>query len=203
MTGDTTDITDEPTTFFNFGTLTVDVAGIGLATFTDSTSVVANQATLEVGFADHTRGLAILFTSNPSLSIYDLSTDIGPLLGVASYNAGLPFLTDDGLFVLNSIPGSATFIATTGVPEPGALALLSVGLAGFAALGLMQRYRGLSPQNAVCDYATHSLKGRLPCSEVAAYARGSGPSRSSVQNRNTRVSCSSMSMSGGECYVWI
>ena len=149
MTGDTTDVTDEPTTFFNFGTLTVNVAGIGLATFTDSTSVAANQAALDVGFADHTKGSAILFTSNPLLSAYDLSTATGPLLGTASYNAGLPFLTTDGLFVLNSISGSVTFIATTGIPEPTALALMSVALGGLAGIGLIRRRRGFAKKRSL------------------------------------------------------
>jgi hypothetical protein len=145
MTGDTTNVTDKPTTFFNFASLTVSVEGVGLATFTDSTSAVVNQAALDVGFADQTKGSAILFTSSPSLSTYDLRTDKGPLLGPASYNAGLPFLTTDGLFVLNSIPGSVNFVATTGVPEPAALTLLSVELAGLAGFGLIRRRRGSHP----------------------------------------------------------
>jgi hypothetical protein len=145
MTGDTTNVTDNPTTFFNFATLTVNVEGIGLATFTDSTAAVVNQAALDAGFADQTKGAAILFTSNASFSTYDLSTDIGPLHGPAGYNESLPFLTTDGLFVLNSFSGSVTFTATTGVPEPSALALLSVGLAGLAGFGLIRLRRGSHP----------------------------------------------------------
>ena len=62
MTNDTTNITGGPTIFYNIGTVTVDVAGIGRATFTDPTTIVSNNEASVVGFGDHRNGSAILFT---------------------------------------------------------------------------------------------------------------------------------------------
>jgi PEP-CTERM motif len=139
MTSETTTVTSAPPTYFNFGTLTVNVAGIGLATFINPSAIAANQTALDVGFGDATTGSAILFTSNPLLSTYDLKTAFGPLLGTASFNAGLSFRTTDGLFVLNDVSGLVSFVSATGVPEPSSFALLSVGLAGLMGLGLGRR----------------------------------------------------------------
>ncbi len=148
MNNDTTNVSGSSPSFFNVqqasNPLTLNVTGFPTGTFTDITQAAVNQTTgivsPDAGFGDNTAAQGILFTKNSSFSTYDLKTSIGPILGTAIFTLGELFPTSDGLFVLNTVSGSATFTATVSpaaVPAPGSLAMLVVGLAG---LGLI-KYR--------------------------------------------------------------
>jgi hypothetical protein len=131
MDNDTTNVAGGPV-FVNIGTVTLDVAGFAPATFTDATQAVSNQTDADGGFGDNTENLAILFTSSNSFSTYDLKSAFGPVLGPAAFNPGASFPTTDGLFVLDSVPNSVTFTATTAaVPAP----LIGRGLPIFLVVG--------------------------------------------------------------------
>lgn len=65
--------------------------------------------------------------------------------------------------------------------------------------GLGNGEQPLPPASAPLSICIAELDGI--CGE--AYARASGQSRSSVQSKNTEVSCSSCRMSRGECRGWI
>ncbi|MGA8548982.1 MAG: PEP-CTERM sorting domain-containing protein [Stellaceae bacterium] len=129
MTNDTGNVTGSAPIFTNSGTSTVSVAGGAPETFTNTTLVFSNQNTPAVGFA--TESVDILDDVSASFATYDLTTAIGPIVGTPIFDAGGSFDTNSGAFILNSVPGNVTFTATlAAVPEPSALALLAVGLAG-------------------------------------------------------------------------
>lgn len=124
---------------FPVGAATVTIAGIpGTATISNIAEVVAFQCTSSC--ADPAAAFAfdfpsigvftIMGTSNPAFGVYDLTTPIGPLSGVA-FGTAPPFLdTDKGQFVISSYSGgTSTFTAFTEVPEPESLGLLAIGAA--------------------------------------------------------------------------
>jgi PEP-CTERM motif len=138
MMNDTSHVSGSPPLLFNVETstpLTLNVTGFPTETFTDTTQAQVNQNTSAVspnaGFGDNGVGRAILSTMNALFQTYGLNGPID-LSGPAEFNAGVAFPTTDGLFFLNTITGSATFMATPvpTVPEPASLALLLVGFAG-------------------------------------------------------------------------
>jgi PEP-CTERM motif len=137
FTGDTADVTGGGGVFFNeVGTVTVTVAGLGTATFTDSMEINANQSIIPsfVGIGDNTVAGTILGTESAGLSSYDLMTSIGPVSGIAVLNPGHhTFNTTSGDFTLTSdVAGTSIFTADATVPEPSSVFLLGSGLAGFA-----------------------------------------------------------------------
>jgi hypothetical protein len=107
--------------------LTITVAGIGTATFTDSTQTLTypfNQA----GFWDPNTGF-ILLTFNPVLAPYNLNGDIGPVVGTGDpFREGLPPTTLGNLHLTSVVPG-LTFESPAGVPEPSSLTIAGLGAA--------------------------------------------------------------------------
>ena len=127
--------------FYNFGPMTVDVDGVGTATFTGpDMRVVDNPSVQGSGFSDFSAGKLVLFTRNAAFASYDLTNAIGPLTGQAIVNLGSLISTDVGDFTLTSINGVATFSSRCqgepcsgipNIPEPGNTLLIATGALSF------------------------------------------------------------------------
>jgi hypothetical protein len=134
LVGDTSTVTETfPGIFVDFGRGSVDIAGVGSTTFTDTIGVVDNQALDFAGIGDFTNRFEILGTeANPALVTYDLRHAIGPLSGIAVLeppSGGFPTLA--GRFDLTG-DGPSTITATLSpTPEPATLVLVATGMAGF------------------------------------------------------------------------
>jgi hypothetical protein len=72
LTGDTSTVFGDPVPR-DFGSATVNVFGVGTATFTDPLMwAIDNQANQLAGIADVTAGLFLLGTRNGAFALYDL-----------------------------------------------------------------------------------------------------------------------------------
>src|SRR5262245_57262722 len=145
LTGDTSAVSGSPIQT-NPGIATVDVSGVGTATFTNALlAAFVNPTPLNLlaGISDLTADRLILGTRNPVFASYDLRTPIGPITGGAPFNDGFIFPTTLGDFVLTSINGgTSTFTAV--VPEPASAVLVVAGLLGIISIA-MKRRRTLLP----------------------------------------------------------
>jgi hypothetical protein len=140
LSADTSQVVLDPSanSYHVVGAASLFIDGIGGATFTDTVQVADNYAIGGAGFGDVTSNFAILFTSNPAFSAYDLQTAIGPDSGASFGNPGFTFNTTAGAFgITSSNEGDATFTATltaAATPEPIETLPLIASLLGLWAL---------------------------------------------------------------------
>jgi hypothetical protein len=117
--------------------ISVDVAGLGSADFTDDFLLYANNASPNIGMGDITTGFALLYVGGP-LGGYDLQSNF-TLTGFSQRNLGASYNTTVGAFSFRSTAETATFQAQLGaVPEPAAWALM---IGGFGLTGAILRRR--------------------------------------------------------------
>jgi hypothetical protein len=146
FTGDTANVIHPAAGIFGnlVGTGTVNVAGIGTATFTDSVGVVDNQRVKGTVISDFTNHLSILGTVNDVFATYDLKTSIGPVSGTSSGNPGRSYNTNLGALTFDSFGPTSTFTATV-IPEPASLTLFGIGaVVGLLGYGWRQRKRAVA-----------------------------------------------------------
>ena len=118
------------------GTASFSIQGIGVGTFTDPFNVFVNQGVAVAGFTDDAIE-DILDLSSSAFSTYDLKSAIGPVN--TSYffvDTGVALGSNLGDVIIDSVSGTPTFTATTGVttPEPASALLFGSGLVGIAAM---------------------------------------------------------------------
>jgi hypothetical protein len=116
---------------FDVGSATVNVSGLGSASFTDTMVVTDNTDNPSAQISDLTMNVLTFGTISPVFAAYNLRGPIGPILGPSLINGGTVFPTTSGNFDITSVSGNvSTFTATTAaaVPEPASLFLLGGGL---------------------------------------------------------------------------
>jgi hypothetical protein len=133
--------------------LSIDIASLdAVATLTDAAHVFSCQSCTAAGISDNGSD-DILDTFASAFSSYSITTSFGPITS-ADNGAADPdvfFDTDDGPFQITSAD-STTFTATLGetgtaTPEPAAIALSGLGLAGLAGLAVFKR-RNAQPSHS-------------------------------------------------------
>ncbi len=152
LTGDTNTVTNPVSGIFEnigaAGTVTLAVAGLGSATFTDQVAAFVNQSTTVngqpaslAGFYDLGVGLDPLDTNNSAFASYNLQSFIGPIAGspgLVAFNELFP--TSAGEFVLTSASGTTfTAAAPAAVPAPGIGSDIFTGIGVFIGIQLVQR----------------------------------------------------------------
>jgi hypothetical protein len=151
LTGETSTVFGDPVPR-DFGSATVNVFGVGTATFTDPLMwAIDNPGVMGglAGIADVTAGFFLVGTENAAFALYNLRSSIGPISGTVLFNPGVLFPTTLGNFALTSVAGNtSTFTAftavTSAVAEPASVILGSTGLLGIVR-SRVRRHRRLKP----------------------------------------------------------
>jgi hypothetical protein len=133
--------------FVNIATsATVDIAGIGTQTFTDTMSVIDDQSgpALAIGAAPFELSIFYL----PAFASYGLSTSLAQVNDSGSDSATvgsgpLTFATSGGdLLLTGPTVGSITTFQATVTPEPGSLALLMLGFSIIGVGAVIMKRKG-------------------------------------------------------------
>lgn len=140
VTADTTGITViSPGLMYNPGlTSTIEIAGVGTATFTDPKQVLVAQSAPGVGF-EKSGGYNLLDIDNSSLATYDLSTSFGPATDPA------PSPVDQFSNIATSL-GALTFTSyqdATFTAALGGQQIPTLSLPGLAALAMLLLVAGV------------------------------------------------------------
>jgi hypothetical protein len=102
------------------GTATVTVATIGTATFTDKMAVTDVQSLNQVGLTDLNNSNDVLDVLGSAFATYQLNTSIGPISTETPFwEQETGYNTTRGAFVINFVPGNATFAAVAASTIPG------------------------------------------------------------------------------------
>jgi hypothetical protein len=140
LVGDTGNVVSSPPSVYNTGTATVNVAGIGVATFLDTFADYVDTSNIptKAGIADFAlQNGSLVDTENTALAAYDLRSAIGPISGYMYLGSAVD-PTSMGDFHMTSVNGDSTFTATT-TPEPASLIVLGIGIAIIAGYGWLRR----------------------------------------------------------------
>lgn len=109
--------------FIDHTSAQIDIAGVGVFTFTAGTRTFVNQGSPIVGFSRAGAGGSDLFNGpvDAQFATWDLLTGIGPVVGTASllqWDAG-DITTSGGVLIFQNGSSASTFEARLGaVPEP-------------------------------------------------------------------------------------
>jgi hypothetical protein len=123
---------------------TIEIAGIGLLTFSDPLFVFGGIPNDEIGFGEFFQGnLIVISASGSGLATYDLKSDFGPVTGTNLFlNQFHGVTTNQGELTFTAM-SPATFVAdlspVTSIPEPSHLLLLGFGLLWL--WGLRRRFK--------------------------------------------------------------
>jgi PEP-CTERM motif len=145
INADTNDVAFQPS-LGAFGILnlggTIDITGVGVATFTLPLFIFGGNGLDAVGFGnlDANGNLIAIFQTGLGLATYDLASNFGPVTGTnANLSQFQNVATDLGTLGFTTM-SEVTFVSTvTGVPEPSSFVLSGAGILGFLGYRLSRR----------------------------------------------------------------